>query len=495
MANKPSNINWKSAFTKKHIREARVVGLELIGPGKNKDYRTYRFIKCHHKKEFQPVHIRRRKEIYLCDQCPVDIIFSARHYDFINASKLKYGNQFTYEKTIYINRKTKLTITCKDHGDLDDINPEVHLREKTIYGCKFCKSEVEFKETLDQRISKFKKDLKNKSNDNVSLYEETYTTMHDENTKFHCKKHGDFTRKPVEVLTKFHPCIDCSNELRGVNLDHEDIKNKVKQLQGKFIIKEINGIANDLIVSMKCMLDKKHKDFEIKTFGRLNRKVKNGKFACPRCAYLTSMNLRTEGIRAHNLKRRKAYQEKWIKDCNEFHNYKYDYSLVEYITQRISVNIICPYHGSCPQKPDAHKTKGCRLCANEDLKGLYSSKYFDYHPEEKGKPAILYYVKIKYKKFIFFKIGMTIQNVNLRHSGVKKFGFKVTPLYELNTSLHEAFELEQMVIDEHGKKYPVKNVIDKKLLRKSRIGLTEIFTKPISKKMLKRVFCDNKIEL
>ena len=47
--------------------EAKAVGLTLIGAGKNKNYKTYRFNKCKHEQEIAPVKVRR--SIFRCQTC------------------------------------------------------------------------------------------------------------------------------------------------------------------------------------------------------------------------------------------------------------------------------------------------------------------------------------------------------------------------------------------------------------------------------------------
>ena len=54
--------------------------------------------------------------------------------EFINLSNNKHNNLYTYENAIYINTMTKLKITCKIHGDFEQI-PKAHLIGQ---GCKHC---------------------------------------------------------------------------------------------------------------------------------------------------------------------------------------------------------------------------------------------------------------------------------------------------------------------------------------------------------------------
>ena len=60
--------------------------------------------------------------------------------------------------------------------------------------------------------------------------------------------------------------------------------------------------------------------------------------------------------------------ESVIKDFIGIHGNKYDYSLVEYITNKVPVTIICSVHGEFKQKPNSHLLgKGCKKCG--DIEG------------------------------------------------------------------------------------------------------------------------------
>jgi len=64
----------------------------------------------------------------------------------------------------------------------------------------------------------------------------------------------------------------------------------------------------------------------------------------------------------------------FIKKSRKIHNNKYDYSLVQYINNKIKVKIICPIHGVFEQVPMSHlKGNGCWDCRNEHI----SEKYRD----------------------------------------------------------------------------------------------------------------------
>ena len=72
---------------------------------------------------------------------------------------------------------------------------------------------------------------------------------------------------------------------------------------------------------------------------------------CPKCA--------------NEIKR--STNQYFIKKCEEVHNHKYDYSLVNYIGYEYKVKIICPFHGEFLQLAKHHLGgHGCPKCANEN---------------------------------------------------------------------------------------------------------------------------------
>src|ERR1035438_4959595 len=61
---------------------------------------------------------------------------------------------------------------------------------------------------------------------------------------------------------------------------------------------------------------------------------------------------------------KKLTQEEFLHKCNETHNYKFNYSLVEYTDQTSVIIIKCPIHGEFTQKAHLHLhgAGGCIQC-------------------------------------------------------------------------------------------------------------------------------------
>lgn len=63
----------------------------------------------------------------------------------------------------------------------------------------------------------------------------------------------------------------------------------------------------------------------------------------------------------------KFSKEDFIKKSNKIHNNRYDYSLVIYYNMKTKVKIICPDHGIFEQTPNSHlhNKRGCSKCTNK----------------------------------------------------------------------------------------------------------------------------------
>lgn len=72
------------------------------------------------------------------------------------------------------------------------------------------------------------------------------------------------------------------------------------------------------------------------------------------------------------VKKRTISRDDFIKEANIKHNYKYDYSKVEYINSKTKICIICPIHGEFWQTPNSHLNgRQCVRCGYESIKKQY----------------------------------------------------------------------------------------------------------------------------
>ena len=75
------------------------------------------------------------------------------------------------------------------------------------------------------------------------------------------------------------------------------------------------------------------------------------------------------GIEKSANERIKKANDKFVKEANELHDNKYDYSKSKYISSRDNIIITCLIHGDFEQTPNSHLGGvGCRKCANDKIK-------------------------------------------------------------------------------------------------------------------------------
>jgi hypothetical protein len=67
--------------------------------------------------------------------------------------------------------------------------------------------------------------------------------------------------------------------------------------------------------------------------------------------------------------------QEFIERSKQIHGDKYDYSVTQYVNNDTKVNIICPIHGIFSVKPSSHlKGYGCKECSKENRKDKINSK-------------------------------------------------------------------------------------------------------------------------
>lgn len=384
-----------------------------------------------------------------------------------------HGEKYDYSKSKYIGSKEYIDINCLKHGVFQQ-TPDSHINKQN--GCPTCASEDAVENNLlsefevDNRIYKISKGT-------VRVVAGSYKGM---NSKciFECSEHGTFERITSSAMIGVHPCIKCSGSSHRYTTREFEVK-----IQGLIS----NGIT--------------FKPFEYKnqntriTFicaehGEFTKSAKDiqKRPNCPRCAYIKSSGVRINAIKKKNTETLRARFDRWIEAASDYHNGRYDYSNSEFISARDDIEIICPIHGAFLQKPDTHLSSGCRKCADENLQGRYTQKYFKLFPERKNYSARLYYIKFRHKKQSFYKVGITTTSILERFSLLSKAEIVLDVLGELETTLYEAFRLEFEIQREHGDKFRYIPQFEDFTARELRIGPTECFKKPLSKQRIESVF-------
>ena len=129
--------------------------------------------------------------------------------------------------------------------------------------------------------------------------------------------------------------------------------------------------------------------------------------------------------------------------ANEVHNNLYDYSKVEYISNKSKVEIGCSKHGYFFQNPKNHlHGQGCPKCVKE-------MNYFrKSHYTKVSDKSTIYLIKIHNEKEEFYKIGKSIYGATKRFKYVpipynftiiKEREYEIGYTYDLEIKLHKKY--------------------------------------------------------
>ena len=175
--------------------------------------------------------------------------------EFINLSNNKHNNLYTYENAIYINTMTKLKITCKIHGDFEQI-PKAHLIGQ---GCKHC---AIIRRTNSRKMTQ--QNFINKSNikhNNLYTYKNVIYIDSKTKVRITCKIHGDFEQIPNSHLRK-RGCPKCGllkNKIINPLNMNKFINNANIKHNNLYTYKNIIYIDSQTKVRITCKI---HGDFE-----------------------------------------------------------------------------------------------------------------------------------------------------------------------------------------------------------------------------------------
>ena len=313
---------------------------------------------------------------------------------FIEKSKEKFGDAFDYSKTIFTKSSNKICVTCKKHGDLLQY-PHQHLKQ----GCKHCnkekkdeKTRLEFIETANNRYSEkfdYSKVIWNGNHKNVTII---------------CSKHGEFEQMPSNHLQGKTGCPKCRREEQAINSHYttEQFIEKAREVHGqKFNYEKTvyTGTYNDITII--CPI---HGEFQQRATTHLNS------YGCNQCAM--------DSIKKHNKKSTKQF----IRECEEVHGKRYDYSKISYVNAYTPIEIICKEHGSFWQTP-THHLRGYRCPVCQESKGEFrvrtylETKGIEFEKQKTFEKC----VNIKPLKFDFY---LPKENVLIEFDGEQHFQAK-----------------------------------------------------------------------
>jgi hypothetical protein len=186
-----------------------------------------------------------------CGSKKTGICNSLTYFDFLNKSILKHKDKYDYSSVVFINKFTKVKISCKTHGEIN-ITPEVHLR---TCGCSEC-GEIVRRNNLKKDHSIQLQKFIDKHGDRYDYSKTLYT---DSKTKITvtCRIHGDFT-KDVNNFLKGSGCPSCGNALKSQSriMTNDQFIEKANKIHSNFYdYSQTIYVKSNSEVEIECKID------------------------------------------------------------------------------------------------------------------------------------------------------------------------------------------------------------------------------------------------
>jgi len=252
--------------------------------------------------------------------------------EWIALARKAHGNKYSYNKSKYINASTRITITCPDHGDFEQL-PGVHVYQES--GCPKC-APRNFKYTQEEWINKA-----NEIHNNKYDYSKLEYKSSQEKVLIICPEHGEFWQIADDHINKPSGCPKCKGVAR---LTTEEFIKRAKEIHGdKYIYDKVNYINQNTNVIIICP---KHGEFTQMPVAHIH-----GLSGCSKCSQNYTLT-----------------KQEFLEKVNKVHNNFYNYDLLNYKNGKSKIKIICPKHGEFVQQASEHSYgKGCAKCGTERM--------------------------------------------------------------------------------------------------------------------------------
>lgn len=401
---------------------------------------------------------------------------------YIIKAKKIHNDRYNYDKTVYVNAKTKLIVTCPIHGDFL-ILPNNHTSHKQ--GCKKC-GISQMKQKLFMSEEEFIRRA-HEIHNHQYIYDDKLNYTGTRNTiLYKCPVHGYIEQNALSHL-QGNGCQKCLNRI----LYFEDFEAKAREIHGdKFTYHKDTYKGYHALTTITCPI---HGDFEQLVSVHIRTTNPGG---CQLCANENRSNDMRLTTKEFITKAKEVHK----KSLNQYGRLKYHYHKVDYVDNKIPVWIHCDYedengfvHGDFLQTPQAHlRGKGCPICAKKFSKpeleiceflDFYDIKYIQHDKKILPNNAeIDIYIPDK-------KLAIEF-NGTYWHSEAEKYD---------KYHYHKSLECEKLGIhlihvwehlwSEDTKKQVYKNII------KSYLGLNKtIFARKCTKELVDLSNCDKELK-
>lgn len=162
------------------------------------------------------------------------------HEYYLRQVKSLHSERYTFEKVRYTGASSKITVTCKIHGDFETY-PSSFLNSEEFSGCVKCRDEKRLKEKkkekqlVKKQLTELDRFIKVASKNHYDKYDysQTVYTGTEETINVICKAHGVFTAVVATHKRGLAPCLKCkSNRSRWGKTRAEEEYNRLCKING-----------------------------------------------------------------------------------------------------------------------------------------------------------------------------------------------------------------------------------------------------------------------
>lgn len=279
----------------------------------------------------------------------------------IARAKAIHGTLYSYDKFVYVNKRTKATITCRKHGDFEQL-PLDHAVKG--YGCNTCGYET----TVSKRMFTITDFIARAQHVHGSRYDYTDSVYLGSQAPItiRCLEHGYFTQE-AHSHTRGIGCAECGFVLIGLKrrLTHTEFVSRSQEVHGDrydYSLTVYTRCADPVVITCR-----QHGIFRQPADSHLNG------HGCPACA------------REATACRCRLSTEQFVQACLAKRGSKYNYDKVQYVNSNTDVVITCAIHGDFSQNPGNHLygTADCPKCST----GRFSKvaiEWLEYRSKQDG---------------------------------------------------------------------------------------------------------------
>lgn len=279
----------------------------------------------------------------------------------LERARIKHGDKYLYDKFVYVNKRTRCTITCPVHGDFDQY-PLQHVKEG--YGCPPCANEYKAS-SRTWTTAQFVTRAKEVHGDRYDYTDSTYDGGRNYIT-IKCTVHGDFKQNAHSHLCG-HGCPQCGWLLGGLKgrLTQQQFLTACKQQHGeKYDYSATVYIKSDEPVVIDCRI---HGSFLQTPYHHIQGS------GCRKC------------VDAATQERSKLTTQQYVTACLAKRGDKYDYSNVQYVGMKSDIVITCPKHGDFLQNAGNHyhNLADCPRCSSGRFSKI-AIEWLEYRSQQDG---------------------------------------------------------------------------------------------------------------